>query len=122
MYKKKIMKKKSTTLNIEIHTPGGKVKEWLTSYVRDTMLELHRKDKNISKAQVYFWQQAKTKNGDKACEIVLTFQGGSLFVYRKAYSYDKAVREVLDEVVQKVESKIRAQYELPDEITSTVMA
>jgi hypothetical protein len=100
------MKNKSTVLNIEIHTPGAKVKEWVTSYVRDKMLELHRKNKNISKARVYFWQQAKTQNGDKACEIDLTIHGDSLFVYRKAYSYEKAVREVLDELTQKVETKI----------------
>jgi HKD family nuclease len=53
-----------------------------------------------------FWQQAKTQNGDKACEIDLTIRGDSLFVYRKAYSYEKAVREVLDELTQKVETKI----------------
>jgi len=104
------MKDKSIVMNIEIHTPGGKVKEWVTTYVRDRMMELHQKDKNISKAQVYFWQQPKTQNDDKACEIDLTIHGDSLFVYRKAYSYEKAAREVLDELTQKIETKIRTQH------------
>jgi len=74
------------------------------------LMELHQKDKNISKAQVYFWQQPKTQNDDKACEIDLTIHGDSLFVYRKAYSYEKAAREVLDELTQKIETKIRTQH------------
>ena len=96
-------------MNIEIHTPGGKVKEWVTSYVRDKLAELNRGNNKIAKAEVYFWQQMKTKNGDKACEIDLNICGDSLFVYRKAFSYEKAAREVLTELHQKIDNKFSKQ-------------
>ncbi len=108
-------------MNIEIHTPGGKVKEWVTRYVSDKLKELHNRDKSISKARVYFWQQSKTQNGDKACEIDLSFFGESFFVYRKAYSYEQAVREVLAELTQKVNTQLKQQRELPNKIMSTVI-
>ena len=87
---------------IEIHTPGTKVKERITDYIKNKLLELHRRGTSISNARIYFWQQVKTQNGNKACEIDLTLSGDSLFIYRKSFSYEQAMSEVLEELSQKL--------------------
>jgi len=87
---------------IEIHTPGTQVKERITDYIKEKLMELHRRGTSISNARIYFWQQVKTQNGNKACEVDLTLSGDSLFIYRKSYSYEQAMSEVLEELGKKL--------------------
>lgn len=106
-------------MNIEFHAPHGEVKEWVINYLKEQLMELHRKDKQVSRAQVYFRDQPGGPE-PKVCEIDLSIYGDSLFVHRNAGSYEQAAREVLAELNRKVDEQIRRQSEPPEEITSTV--
>ena len=108
-------------MNIEFQAPNEQVKEWVLSFVRDKLIEFHQSNKDISRAQVYFREEANTnKEVNKVCEIDLTIYGNSLFVQRKAGSFEQASKEVLAELAKKLEAQNRSQNEPPDEITSTV--
>ena len=107
-------------MNIEFHEPQGKVKVFVTDYLRDRLIALHRKDKEISRAQVYFRVQPDTSPDDKVCEIDLTIYGDSLFVHRSASSFEHAMRETLEELEKKIDEQLSRQNEPPDELTSTV--
>ncbi len=106
-------------MNIEFHTPHGQIKEWILNSTRDKLLEFHLRDKEISKATVYFKEQAGPKREEYACEILLSIFGDSIFVRRSADSFEQAAMLVLTELSEKVD-KIIKQRETPDEITSTV--
>lgn len=107
-------------MNIEFYNPSGEVKEWIIDYIKDKLMELHHRDKEISRAQVYFKQQTTAENDNKICEIDLTIYGDSLFVHQKATSYEQAARGAITELSEKVDERISKQSEPPDELTSTV--
>lgn len=96
-------------MNIEIHAPHGQVKEWVIEYTRDQLLKLHKQDKEISRAQVYFREPAEENNGGKICEIQLTIPGGDLFIHRQAENFEKAVRNVLEEITEMVIQQLKMQ-------------
>lgn len=107
-------------MDMEFHTAVGDVKEWVIDHVKQKLIELHHREKEISRAQVYFREESGEKTGNKICEIDLTIFGSSLFVHRKANSYEQAMHEVLTELTERVEEQVRRQNEPPDEITSSV--
>lgn len=107
-------------MNIEFHNPKDVVKEWIIIYIRDKLMELYQRDKEISKAQVYFKEQISSENNNKICEIDLTIYGDSLFIHCKATSYERAARDAIQELTQKIDEQIKKHGEPPDQITSTV--
>lgn len=107
-------------MNIEFQAPQGQVKEWLINHVRNELMKLYHKDKEISRAAVYFREKANDPFHDRICEIDLAIYGDSVFVHRKADSYEQAAREALAELAQKVDTQMKKQNEPPDEVTSTV--
>ena len=114
-----VLAKKSYPMNIEFHTPRGRVDEADLNFVRDQLMELRLRFKDISRAHVHFRENGED-NKDRICEIALTIFGSSLFVKRSAGTYQKAAREVLTELREKVGEQVKNQNEPPDEITSTV--
>ena len=109
-------------MNIEIHEPKGKVKGFVTDYLRDRLISLHHKDREISRAQVYFRELTDDLPDNKVCEIDLTIYGDSIFVHRKASSFEHPIRETLEELERKVDEQLSRQNEPPDELTTTVNA
>jgi len=106
-------------MNIELDIPKGAVKEWVISYASDKLMELHKRDSEISSAKVCF-KLPTTDNESKICEISLTIYGDSLFVHRKAASFEQAVFDALKDLTLKVDKQISVRNEPPDELTSTV--
>jgi hypothetical protein len=106
-------------MNIEFHTPHGQVKEWILNSTRDKLLEFHLRDKEISKATVYFKEQAGPDKGEYVCEILLSIFGDSIYVHRSADSFEQAARLVFTELSEKIDNIIK-QRETPEVITSTV--
>jgi putative sigma-54 modulation protein len=104
---------------IEFQTPQGEVKKWVLDFVRDKLVELHKRDREIVRAQVYFREMNGKKN-EKVCEIDLTIFGDSIFVHRKADSFEKASRMAIDDLTEKIDEQIKKRNEPPDVVTSTV--
>ena len=106
-------------MNIEFHNPKGQVKEWVVDYLKEQLTELHRRDKQISRASVTFKQHG-LEPFDKVCELDVTIYSNSLYIHRNAASYEQAMRDALDQLKEKIEQHIKLQNEPPDELTSTV--
>lgn len=106
-------------MNIEFQIVQGGVQKGFLNAVRDKLLTLHRKDKEIAKAQVIFREKPEEEDS-KICEVELLIYGGSLYVHRRADSYERAFGEVLEVLADTIEDQLRKQNEPPDEITTTV--
>jgi hypothetical protein len=104
-------------MNIELHAPPGKVKELLFTQIKEWLIALHMRDKEISRADVCL-----KENGEdiKLCEIHLTIFGESLFARREATTYEKAFKKVQKELNARIDRQVISQKDLPVEITSTV--
>jgi len=107
-------------MTIEFLTPIGEVHEWVIDDIKKKLTEFHQRDKDISRAQVYFRKNPKAFDGDFVCEIELTIFGNSVMVQRNADSYLLAEREVMKELPRIVDEQIHQQNEPSDEILSTV--
>ena len=103
-------------MNIEFYTPESQVKEWVINYIKEQLMELHNRNKKISRAEVYFRDQ----NVVKICEVELSIYGNSISVQRSADKYENAAREVVKELTAKMEEQAKMRNEPPDEITSTI--
>jgi hypothetical protein len=103
-------------MNIEFYTPASQVKEWVINYIKEQLIELHNRNKIISRAEVYFRDQ----NAVKICEVELSIYGNSISVQRSADKYENAAREVVKELTAKMEEQAKMRNEPPDEITSTI--
>lgn len=106
-------------MNIEFDAPHNGVKEWLIEFVRDRLIQLHRIDKSLTRAQVNF--KLNDKPGmEKICEIEIPMFGSSLFIHRAASSFEQAARDVLDEVGFKIKERHDTRNDPPDFVTSSV--
>ena len=103
-------------MNIEFYTPEGQVREWIINYVKEQLMKLYKRNKKIARAEVYFRDQGN----QKVCEVDLSMYGESMLVHNMADSFDKAAREVLQELTRKIEEQLKTKNEPPDEITSTI--
>lgn len=100
-------------MNIEIFNPKDGVKKWVINYTIDKLRELHRLDKEISKAQVYFKRQPSSPSEDKICEIDLTIYGDSLLLHSEAGSFERAVRDAMQELYQRVDELLKRLNKQP---------
>ena len=107
-------------MNIEMHAPPGKVKELLFTQIKDWLIELHYRDKEICKADVTLKESKENGLDVKYCEIHLTIFGESLFARREGPSFYKAFKKVQKELNARIDRQVISQKDLPVEITSTV--
>ena len=107
-------------MQIEIRVPQGQVKEWLISFVKNELFKLHCLDKEISRAEVHLKAQGPLADSEKICTATLTIYGNTIFVKRAAESYDRAIRDVLKELQDRINERVKKQNEPPDERVSTV--
>lgn len=107
-------------MTIEFHTPYHKVKEQVIEHVKKKLLELHHRNKQIARAEVFFKENAEAKDGAKICEIELTVYGDSLFVRRHANSFKQASKEAIEALTTEVDKQVKLQTQPPDTVTSTV--
>ena len=107
-------------MNIELHAPPGKVKELLFTQIKEWLIQLHIRDKEISRADVCLKESIENGEVIKFCEIHLTIYGESLFARREADTYKKAFKKVQKELNARIDRQVISQKDLPVEITSTV--
>ena len=102
---------------IEFHNTAGEVQDWIIGYIRDKLVQLQQCNKEISKAQVYLKSQAGNIDYGKVCEIDLTLKGDSYIVCNKSTSYERAVRDTLVELTEKISGAHHGHKEPPEEPT-----
>ena len=107
-------------MTLEFHMPQGSVHEWVVNYVRDNLLDLHNKDNQISRGEVYFREKPFGAVHNKLCEIELSIYGGTMFIQRRASSFEQAARDAIEALTEKIDERMKLQGTPPDEITSTV--
>lgn len=107
-------------MNIEIHTPYGKVPEALLQRIRKQLMQLHHSNKNISRVQVYLKESPGAEPRIRSCAIDVIAYGESVFVQRKAASFEKAIDEALAALLEKTTEQLKLRRQLPDQTTSTV--
>ena len=85
-------------MNIEFHTPYGKVSEKLISDISNEMLELSHINKHISRAEVLLKEDETIIQGEnKVCEIRLTVYGDDLLAHTRAENFEKSAKEAIKE-------------------------
>ncbi len=82
---------------IEIYTPHGEVQEKTIRHVREQLMELHKKNKEITRAEIHF----RSLTIDSVCEVELMINDNLIFVHRKAASYEQAAKQVLKELTER---------------------
>jgi hypothetical protein len=107
-------------MNIELHAPPGKVKELLFTQIKEWLIQLHIRDKEICRADVTLKESIENGVEIKFCEIHLTIYGESLFARREGATYEKAFKKVQKELNARIDRQVISQKDLPVEITSTV--
>jgi hypothetical protein len=107
-------------MTIEFHFPQGKIQEPVLDFIKKNLVRFHHMDKEISRAEVYFKEQATEPLTQKICEIDLTIYGDSIFVRRLAGTFEEAARQAIETLSKDVALQIKSQEELPDEVVSTV--
>ena len=107
-------------MNIELHAPPGKVKELLFTQIKEWLIQLHIRDREISRADVSLKESQENGEDIKFCEIHLTIYGESLFARREGPTYHKAFKKVQKELNARIDRQVIGQKDLPVEITSTV--
>lgn len=107
-------------MTIEFHMPAGEVPEWLVNNLKEKLAELHRQDKAIGRAEVYFRKSCDASGDSFSCAVELAIFGSSIMVEKTAHSYPHAVAELIKELQIRVRHDIDEQRQPPDEVKSTV--
>ncbi|UEG48859.1 hypothetical protein LK994_09440 [Ferruginibacter lapsinanis] len=107
-------------MTIEIHNPQGLLHSWEVDYLKDKLLELHKRDTEISRAEVYFREDQIALGHKYVCEIDITIYGDSFLMKSSAKSYLQAARETLKHIECKVDELVSKRNIPPDEVTSTI--
>ena len=84
---------------IQLQAPKDSVTSWVVSYLSKSLLALHKKHPEVTKADVYLRKPTKL---EKSCAVSLKVRGVSLMVSRSATSFSKACYFVLVEVEERL--------------------
>lgn len=107
-------------MRIEFDMPAGESHEWLVNHLKQKLVELYRQDRHISRAGVQFSKNPRDLDNEYSCAIDLTIFGSSISVRSSGESYERSVRDVLDELSKQVDKQVRGLREPPDEMVSSV--
>ena len=95
-------------MTLEFHMQQGSIQERIVSYVRDQILKMYNKDRRISRAEIYFRERPLGNLQYKLCEIDLSILGGSMFIQRRADTFEQAAKEVVEALTRKIDDRIKA--------------
>ena len=104
-------------MTIEFHTPQGHVKEWILTFLMRRLMQLHNRDREISRAQIYL---REVEGIEKSCAIDLTIYGDSLFIHHRAASFEEACLYVLHQLEERLLVLMKQHKELDAEKVTTV--
>lgn len=107
---------------IEFQNTAGEVQDWVIGYIRSKLTQLHKKHREISRAQVCLQSSSEICDNGKVCEINLTTGAGHIFFCSTAKTYEAAARETIVELDKMIEEKqIRKNPGLPDELPNALL-
>lgn len=105
---------------IEFHSSYPGVSESLVDTIKERMLLFYHIQKHISRIEIYLRDDLSLLKKDRVCEIRLTLPGDSIFLHRRADSFEKAAAEAMDELEKQLLEQAAHKDELPEEVTTTV--
>ena len=86
-------------MTIQFQTPYGKVSEKLIAFLRNEILNLSHKIKNISRAEVLLKNDTAIFNdANKMCRIKLTMPGTHLSAQYRTENFEKSAHEAINEL------------------------
>ena len=109
-------------MHIEIHAPYGKVTEQQVNRIRKELMDLHHRSKRISRAQVYLKESPGPEPRLRSCAIDLVILGDSVFVHRNANSFEEAIPEALQAIIETAAIQLTREKHLAGKILSPVKA
>jgi len=108
-------------MNIEFHTPYGKVPDALVQDIRNKVLEFSHINANISRAEIILKEDGTViPSENKVCEIRLSIYGDDLMAHSRTGSFKTSAKEALRSLKKMVRQQVKNQKEIPDQTTSTV--
>jgi ribosome-associated translation inhibitor RaiA len=108
-------------MNIEFHTPYGKVSEKMITEIRKEIMEFARLNKKISRAEVVLREEPTIIAAEnKICEIKLTVFGGDIVAYSRTENFKESIREAMKELRKMVKQQMKKLKEPQDQVVSTV--
>lgn len=106
-------------MNIEFHESSCQVNSWVSDYIRDELIRLHRLYPELSRAQVYF-RSGNVPGAESVCELDIPVFGSSFYIRREAASFEEVTRDVIRECEQLLAGQHLKKSKPPDTLTSSV--
>ena len=104
-------------MTIEFNTPRGRLKEWIMTYLMNSLMDMHDKYEFLIRAQVDLREEP---GKEKSCNIELTFLADSVFAHHRADSFEEAclhavatIKQRLNEIVSNAN---KGKFEKPDSL------
>ncbi len=108
-------------MTIEFQTPYGKISEKLIMDIRNEVLKLSHKNKDILRAEVLLREDNTIITAEnKVCEIRLTVYGDDLLTHARTEKFIKSAKEAIKKLKKLVNLQVKKQNEPFDEMTRTV--
>jgi hypothetical protein len=105
---------------IEFYSPDKKVKGWIITLMRDEIMKLHHRYKEISRAEVYFREKKEARTPEMLCEINLSIYKDSIRVTGTGKNFDQAAKKAVSEMKDIIALNFNRNNEPPEEIVNTI--
>ena len=108
-------------MTIEFQTPYGKVSEKLVNDIRNEVLKLSHKNKDILRAEVLLREDNTIITAEnKVCEIRLTVYGDDLLTHARTEDFSKSAKEAIKIAKKLVNQQVKKQKRSSDGMPSSV--
>ncbi len=108
-------------MTIEFNTQFARVDDSLINVIREEILKISHRFKDISRAEVVLKEDSRINPVEnKICEIRLSVFGDDLLVHNRSDDFRKATKNVLKELKKLINQLTIKQGKPADIITSTV--
>ena len=107
-------------MTIEIHSPHLKIKETALEAIQKKIVALSHFGKHISRAEIFLTEEPPNIKKNKICRIRLDIIGNTLYLHKKADSFEKAAGDAIKVLGKLLKQKNGHRTEPADKILSTV--
>ena len=107
-------------MTIEIRSPHLKPGKKILAVIEKKVLTLAHLSEKVSRAEIFLETDNPLIRENKVCKIRLDIFGDTIFVHKKAKSFEEAATSAVRVLKKRLKRKKENRNEPPDEITSTV--